>query len=300
MRTYHTFTAGIAAVALWTAAASGSAQAAGSREDPLQRFHEAVSAYMSLREAVEQTVPPLEMSPDWENIRAAMDAMADALRAARPSAKEGDIFDAATATLLRGRIDETLGPPGCDAESILAAERDDSRLPVPTRPLVHDRFDWGAGSFMPICMFAVLPVLPDELQYRFVERDLVLVDIDADLVIDVLPDALPPIDSWELLRAAAKSFASPVLLARTAVDFLRNEPGTAVAQRGAMTDNLHDRVRGEYREMPGLRLTVAQAARLFNLDPAQCGQLLDTLVTDGALCTNGREYFGPNAGRRSA
>jgi len=67
-----------------------------------------------------------------------------------------------------------------------------------------------------------------------------------------------------------------------------------------MTDNLHDRVRGEYREMPGLRLTVAQAARLFNLDPAQCGQLLETLVTDGALCTNGREYFGANAGRRYA
>ena len=67
-----------------------------------------------------------------------------------------------------------------------------------------------------------------------------------------------------------------------------------------MTDNLQDRVRGEYREMPGLRLTVAQAARLFNLDPAQCGQLLDTLVTDGALCTNGREYFGPNGGRRYA
>jgi hypothetical protein len=65
-----------------------------------------------------------------------------------------------------------------------------------------------------------------------------------------------------------------------------------------MTDNLQDRVRGEYREMPGLRLTVAQAARLFNLDPDQCGELLENLVTDGALSTNGREYFGPNTGRR--
>jgi len=73
-----------------------------------------------------------------------------------------------------------------------------------------------------------------------------------------------------------------------------------VADGAAMTDNLCDRVRGEYREMPGLRLTVAQAARLFNLDHAQCGQLLDTLVTDGALCTNGREYFGANAGRKCA
>ena len=67
-----------------------------------------------------------------------------------------------------------------------------------------------------------------------------------------------------------------------------------------MTDTIHERVRGEYREMPGLRLTVAQAARLFNLEPAQCGQVLDTLVVKGALWTNGREYFGPDAWRRFA
>ena len=67
-----------------------------------------------------------------------------------------------------------------------------------------------------------------------------------------------------------------------------------------MTDTLHARVRGEYREMPGLRLTVPQAARLFNIEPLQCAQLLNTLVNDGALWTNGREYFGPNAGRRFA
>ena len=52
--------------------------------------------------------------------------------------------------------------------------------------------------------------------------------------------------------------------------------------------------------MPGLRLTVAQAARLFDLEPKQCGQVLDRLVTDGALCTDGREYFWPGQGRRFA
>ena len=52
--------------------------------------------------------------------------------------------------------------------------------------------------------------------------------------------------------------------------------------------------------MPGLRLTVAQAARLFNLDADQCGAVLETLVTDGALWTNGREYFRANGGARSA
>ena len=38
------------------------------------------------------------------------------------------------------------------------------------------------------------------------------------------------------------------------------------------------RVQGEYIEMPGLRLTSAQAQRLWGLDRAACDELLSTLV----------------------
>jgi hypothetical protein len=38
------------------------------------------------------------------------------------------------------------------------------------------------------------------------------------------------------------------------------------------------RVQGEFMEMPGLRLTEAQARRLWGLDAASCGDLLRTLV----------------------
>ena len=38
------------------------------------------------------------------------------------------------------------------------------------------------------------------------------------------------------------------------------------------------RVRGEYIEMPGLRLTTAQAQRLWGLDRAVCDALLAALV----------------------
>src|SRR5262249_11802955 len=37
-----------------------------------------------------------------------------------------------------------------------------------------------------------LPQLPRELEYRFVERDLVLMDAELDMVVDVLKDAMPP------------------------------------------------------------------------------------------------------------
>lgn len=46
----------------------------------------------------------------------------------------------------------------------------------------------------------------------------------------------------------------------------------------ATTDHLQWRIRGEYREMPGLRLSLDQATRLWAIDRAACGALLDALV----------------------
>jgi hypothetical protein len=43
------------------------------------------------------------------------------------------------------------------------------------------------------------------------------------------------------------------------------------------------RIRAEYLEMPGLKLTRAQARRLWAIDEATCGQLLDSLTQDGFL-----------------
>ena len=43
-------------------------------------------------------------------------------------------------------------------------------------------------------------------------------------------------------------------------------------------DEVLRRVQGEYIEMPGLRLTTAQAQRLWGLDRAACDALLCALV----------------------
>jgi hypothetical protein len=39
-----------------------------------------------------------------------------------------------------------------------------------------------------------------------------------------------------------------------------------------------ERVRGEFIEMPGLQLTMAQAARLWGLDLTACRKVVDALV----------------------
>jgi hypothetical protein len=46
---------------------------------------------------------------------------------------------------------------------------------------------------------------------------------------------------------------------------------------------LVQRVRSEFLEMPGLRLTPQQAARLWHLDSARCQQIIDVLVGSAFL-----------------
>ena len=44
------------------------------------------------------------------------------------------------------------------------------------------------------------------------------------------------------------------------------------------------RVRGEYLEMPGMRLTGAQMQRLCGIDESMCALILDSLVKTNFLC----------------
>ena len=67
-------------------------------------------------------------------------------------------------------------------------------------------------------------------------------------------------------------------------------------QKRTPPEDILRRVRGEFLEMPGLRLTSAQAQRLFGLDPVTCGQLLQVLVEERFLCVSGGAYARLSAG----
>jgi hypothetical protein len=53
-----------------------------------------------------------------------------------------------------------------------------------------------------------------------------------------------------------------------------------------------ERIRGEFREMPGLTLTVAQARRLWSLDWSTCSEVLTQLVDAGFLCRKADGAYG--------
>jgi hypothetical protein len=56
-------------------------------------------------------------------------------------------------------------------------------------------------------------------------------------------------------------------------------------------------VRAEYLEMPGLSLSVAQAARLWNVGRDECLQALDALIRAGFLYVSRDLYIRTGSGR---
>ncbi len=73
--------------------------------------------------------------------------------------------------------------------------------------------------------------------------------------------------------------------------------------RDSIRGRSHDvrlRIYAEFAEMPGLRLTLAQAARFFNLERAECERILGELVGMGHLTTDGRSFRLPGTCRADA
>jgi hypothetical protein len=74
---------------------------------------------------------------------------------------------------------------------------------------------------------------------------------------------------------------------------VEHHPVTACCAHGAALQDADDlclRIEAEFREMPGLSLTLAQAARLFGAHPARCERVLDALVHAGELATDGHIF----------
>ena len=59
---------------------------------------------------------------------------------------------------------------------------------------------------------------------------------------------------------------------------------------GSIDERLLQRIRSEYREIPGLSLTLEQASRLWNTDAATSGAVLEVLVEQRFLRVSKRQY----------
>ena len=156
----------------------------------IAEFHNRVEEYVVLHRLIEGQVPALKVTEDPQEIRAAIEAVQKRLRQARATARKGDIFTPEIAQLFRRLIRKAF--PECETLGLLSLIAEETSE-APIRPQVNAAYPAGAAlSMMAPSLLRIFPPLPDELQYRFVDRDLILWDVHANLVVDVVPNAIAP------------------------------------------------------------------------------------------------------------
>lgn len=158
--------------------------------DGVLRFLRAAEDYAFMHRQVERRLPAMEVNANPETILKAIDAMAAAVRVARPDARQGDLFNPAVEAAIRVRIARALRTHGFTPDDVLAAGLAGGVDPGAVTLRVNGRFPWAVGTAMFPSVMEALPPLPPELVYRIVGRDLILIDVHASLIVDILPFAL--------------------------------------------------------------------------------------------------------------
>jgi len=150
------------------------------------KFEQTVADYMKVRQKARAglSVPTNTRSPS--QITDFQKQFAANIRALRSTAKQGDLFTPEIVGLFRYLVGEAL------------RGRDGTRIRVSfdhAEPIQGTHLDVNAAypdglplQSMPPSLLLNLPRLPKELEYRFVGRELVLRDIQANLIVDVIPD----------------------------------------------------------------------------------------------------------------
>jgi hypothetical protein len=159
-------------------------------------FERRVESYLDLRSDVTSAVLPFNVTADIGEVQRTVDKLAIGIRLGRADARRGDIFSPEIAALFRRVIRASCHDQFAE---LLAVINEDWETPLPPAAVLGRWPDGIPFPTMPPYLLAALPRLPPELEYRFINRDLVLRDIDANLIIDFVPEAIP-VSSWTMTR----------------------------------------------------------------------------------------------------
>ena len=155
----------------------------------MAEFAKRVDDYVALHKKIESALPKLPVKATPTEIDTNQRAFAAQLSAARAGARQGDLFSPEMQVLVRKLM------TGLFKTSAARAQLRESVMdenPTNVRVAVNGRYpDAVPLSTMPPEVLKSLPLLPEELEYRFVGETLILLDPHAHIVADFVPRALP-------------------------------------------------------------------------------------------------------------
>lgn len=159
-------------------------------------FKERIEKYLALRADAVKGAPPMQQTGDPKKIHVAEEVMALKIRTARASAKPGDVFTPQIEEKFRRLLaPETKGEDGRDAKAVLKDDApNQGTKPAPTIPVpppvkfkVNEKYPEGASlPTVPANLLLNLPTLPKELDYRIIDKHLILRDVEANMIIDYM------------------------------------------------------------------------------------------------------------------
>lgn len=152
-------------------------------------FEKRVKDYAKFREELETKMPKLSKEATPEEIEVHKKQFQERVRASRIAAKQGDIFTPETATLFRAIIkDEFKGKDRIELRETVLKESENKAVPIRINyayPESQELLE------MPPNLLLRLPQLPKQLRFRFVGRNMLLVDRENSLIIDFMTNAIP-------------------------------------------------------------------------------------------------------------
>jgi hypothetical protein len=173
------------------AAVPGSAPSASSQpvnEDAkaLAGFLDRVNQYATVHQKLENSLPKLSKESTPEQIDAHQRALAKMIQDARQGSKQGDIFTPESQVVIKQLVAKVFGGP--NGAAIKASVMDEN--PGVPNLKINGRYpDEIPVSTIPPQLLEMLPKLPEEMEFRFVGNDLILMDTHAHIVADFVPDS---------------------------------------------------------------------------------------------------------------
>jgi hypothetical protein len=171
-----------------TAVEQGPIQSNDGETQTVADFEARVKDYMALHRKLNEGVPkvPTEATPG--QIDAHQRELAKRIGSARSELPRGSLFTDPMQKIARREFDRVFSTG--DGRNIKASVMDEN--PAGTSLVVNQRYpDDVPLSTMPPELLQVLPRLPDGLEYRFVGPHLTILDVEAHIIVDYVPNAIP-------------------------------------------------------------------------------------------------------------
>lgn len=160
-------------------------------QDALKEFQSRLQDYVALHKKAAADVPSAPKNvTDPSLIAKHEQTLAQAIRALRPNAKRGDIFTPAVQKLVTEIVKAKLD---ANARTAILGEGNprSGESPAPVELAVHAAYPSNAPvSTMPPSFLMAMPTLPPEVEFRFVGHTLILRDTKANIIVDLMPNAI--------------------------------------------------------------------------------------------------------------